>query len=119
MFNAVSALLYRKDPIGINFEDNPDEYDREAGTILPRLRGCQSEKDVLRVVHEEFVRWFGLSDAGATEHYKEIAGETWRLWQRYLPARSKRQVVATSELAALGGSMPKLKGISRRRPKAK
>lgn len=90
LFNSVSALLYRHDPIGINFEINPDEYHAETGTILPRLRGCRSEQDVLRVVHEEFVRWFDSSSAGPQKRYKEIAAETWRLWQQYWPAASNR-----------------------------
>jgi hypothetical protein len=38
LFTEVSAILFRHDPIGINFEGNTDEYDPEAGTILPRLR---------------------------------------------------------------------------------
>ena len=119
LFNAVSALLYREDPIGINFEVNPDEYDPEAGTILPRLCGCQAEEDVLCVVHEEFVRWFESNNAGPKEHYKEIAAEIWQLWQRHRPAgRSKQQAIGNSELAALGGTMPKLKPIPRRKPKA-
>ncbi len=61
LFDAVSCLLFRADPIGISFDDeNLDEYDPEAGTILPRLKTCEAADDVLRVVHEEFVRWFGL-----------------------------------------------------------
>jgi hypothetical protein len=56
MFEATAALLFRHDPRGINFEDNADEYETETGTILPRLRGCQSAGDVQKVVHEEFVR---------------------------------------------------------------
>ena len=32
LLNEVSAILFRHDPIGINFEYNTDEYDPEAGT---------------------------------------------------------------------------------------
>jgi hypothetical protein len=35
LFDAVAALLFRSDPVGINFESNPGEYQTEAGTILP------------------------------------------------------------------------------------
>jgi hypothetical protein len=57
LFDATTALLFRHDPIGISFDDlNPDEYAPEAGTILPRLSGCQSSDDVLPVIHQEFVR---------------------------------------------------------------
>ena len=58
LLGEISAILFRYDPIGINFEDNTDEYDAEAGTILPRLRGDMSAEEATAIVHEEFVRWF-------------------------------------------------------------
>jgi hypothetical protein len=84
LFDSVSALLFRFDPAGINFEINPDEYQIEAGTILPRLRHCQSADDVLQVVHEEFIRWFNPVTAGPKESHVQIASEVWQLWQEYL-----------------------------------
>jgi hypothetical protein len=91
LFDSVASLLYRADPIGIGFE-NPhlDEYAPEAGTILPRLRTCNSADDVLRVVYEEFCRWFGVETAGGREHYQGIATDIWELWLRstQLPSRS-------------------------------
>ena len=88
LFDSTAALLFRHDPIGISFE-NPkmDEYEPEAGTILPRLRVCNSSDDVLRVVHEEFVRWFEASNAGPPERYTQIASEIWQLWQEHLRLR--------------------------------
>ena len=82
-FEEICALLFRHDPIGINFETNEDEYEPEAGTILPRLRICRSVDDVRRVVHEEFVRWFDADTAGPQEHYARIAAEMWECWQRF------------------------------------
>ena len=80
LFDAVSALLFRHDPIGIAFDnENTDEYDPETGTILPRLRSCQAASDVQRVVHEEFVRWFDAENAGSEERYTLIASEIWEL----------------------------------------
>jgi hypothetical protein len=75
-----TALLFRHDPAGVNFEINPDEYQTEAGTILPRLRGCRCEDQVRQVIHEEFVRWFDAGTAGPEERYAEIASEVWQLW---------------------------------------
>jgi hypothetical protein len=89
LFDDVSSLLFRHDPIGINFETNVDEYEVEVGTILPRLRSCHSEDEVCRVVHEEFVRWFDTDIAGPREHYLKIATEVWALWQRFTSAESK------------------------------
>ena len=83
LFDSTAALLFRHDPIGINFEENTDEYEVEVETILPRLRDCDSGDDVLQVVHEEFVRWFDSGTAGPREHYQKIASEIWRLWQAH------------------------------------
>ena len=82
LFDSIAALLFRHDPIGINFDENTDEYESEVGTILPRLHDCRSRGDVLRVVHGEFVRWFDSAIAGPQEHYTGIASEIWELWQR-------------------------------------
>ena len=82
LFEAIATLLFRHDPVGINYETNADEYEPEARTILPRLRECRSEADVNRVVGEEFDRWFGDS-AGANKNYEAIAKEIWELWQKH------------------------------------
>jgi len=83
LFDGVAELLCKHDPIGICFGDNPDEYEHEAGTILPRLRDCRTSDDALQVVYEEFVRWFDRDTAGPLEHYKEVASEVWKLWQQF------------------------------------
>jgi hypothetical protein len=80
LFDRVSALLFKFDPIGINFEDNTDEYDPEVGTILPRLVGCHSSTDARRVIFEEFCKWFGFETTGDEMKYGPIAEELWRLW---------------------------------------
>ena len=82
LFDSVAALLFRHDPVGINFEINEDEYETEAGSILPRLRLCHSENEVRHAVHEEFVRWFDADTAGPEERYRAIASEIWQLWQQ-------------------------------------
>ena len=80
LFDEVAALLFRADPVGVNFETNTDEYEPEVGTILPRLEGCTSSSDVVRVVHEEFVRWFGVDTAGPLSRYERLATDLWELW---------------------------------------
>lgn len=72
-FSALCAILYDEDPIAINFGVNPDEYELEAGMILPRLRGCLSADDVLTVVHEEFTRAFSAEVAGSPDRYRATA----------------------------------------------
>ena len=80
VFDTAAEILFRHDPMGINFEHNTDEYEPEVGTILPRLRECSSKDDTRRVVHEEFVRWF--EDVGDEAKYDIIAGEIWDAWQK-------------------------------------
>jgi len=86
LYDSVAALLFRHDPVGIRSRHNPDEYEPEVGTILPRLRACRSEADVCRVVHEEFVCWFDVGTAGPPERYAPIADEIWHLLQRIAAA---------------------------------
>lgn len=80
LFDQMSAILFRHDPIGINFEENTDEYDPEVSSILPRLAACASAIEVHRVVFEEFCSWFGPENAGDETRYGAIAGEIWALW---------------------------------------
>ena len=83
MFGSLAALLFRYDPAGINFEINPDEYEYEAGKILPLLRACESAADVRRVVHQQFVGSFCAVTAGQPENYEELASEIWGLWKAH------------------------------------
>lgn len=71
----LERLLFEHDPIGINFEDNTDEYRPEAETITLRLPEAASEVDLLRIIHEAFVQWFGSPTAGPISRYQRIASE--------------------------------------------
>jgi hypothetical protein len=81
LFGSVEEILFRHDPIEINYGFNTDEYDPEVKTILPRLKTCRSVEDVASVVHEEFLHWFNSESVGAKERYQNIAEEIWGLWQ--------------------------------------
>lgn len=81
LFHSISEILFENDLQGINFETNEDEYDPEAGTILPRLRQTNTIEDVQHIVHEEFGRWFG--DAGNIEDYETVAKEIWAVWSAF------------------------------------
>ncbi|MBU7574181.1 MAG: hypothetical protein KAF64_12550 [Hydrogenophaga sp.] len=80
LFAAVSGAMFRRDPVEINYHFNTDEYDAEAGTVIPRLQDCQSAQEVAAVLHEEFVRWFGTETAGPRERYHELSQDIWALW---------------------------------------
>ncbi|MGI1659458.1 MAG: hypothetical protein ACRKFN_10810 [Desulfitobacterium sp.] len=83
LYNEVSEILFRHDPIGINFDDNTDEYEPEVGTILPRLTSANSIDDVRLIVHEEFIKWFDKDIAGPIERYSQIAEEVWKAWKKW------------------------------------
>ena len=83
LYDEVSAILYRHDPIGLAPLAPSDEYDPEVGTILPRLQECRSEQEVQTVLFEEFVRWFGADNAGAREAYAGPSREIWQAWLRF------------------------------------
>jgi len=51
LFDTMAEILFRHDPLGINFEHNTDEYHPEVGTILPRLGSATSENEVLQIIH--------------------------------------------------------------------
>jgi hypothetical protein len=80
LFEAVSEILFRHDPVGINFETNTDEYEPEVETILPRLENCKSISEVRTMIHNEFIRWFDADTAGAEEQYENIAREVWSVF---------------------------------------
>jgi hypothetical protein len=88
LFDAVAEILFRHDPIGINFESNRDEYEPEVRTILPRLKTCQSSEDVATVAFEEFERWFGSDIAGAKAKYRSLGEEIWNRWLERTKGRS-------------------------------
>lgn len=85
LYAEVEEILFRLDPVGINFGDNTDEYGSEVGTIVPRLEDASSEADVHRIVYEEFVRWFDEAIAGDPnkQAYKEAAKEIWQAWVNF------------------------------------
>jgi hypothetical protein len=79
MVAALEQLLFERDPIGINFEENADEYRLEAETITLRLPEAATEGDLCRIIHQEFVRCFDADLAGPPTRYEGIASEIWAI----------------------------------------
>ena len=73
LFDEVVRILLEHDLMRIDYEVNPDEYEPEAGTIIPRLPDCSNDKEARKVIHEEFVRWFDNDLAGGEEEYTALA----------------------------------------------
>ncbi len=80
LFHAVSAALFAADPMHIGFEDNTDEYDPEAGSILARLDEASTVEQATAIVHEELCRWFGADNAGSQERYSAVTTQIWDAW---------------------------------------
>jgi hypothetical protein len=84
LYDEILGILFRHDPIGINFETNTDEYEPEVDTILPRLNEARSANELRRIIHEEFLHWFDCEDtAGPEANYDTIAQEVWAAYQRH------------------------------------
>jgi hypothetical protein len=87
LLDHIAEILFRNDPIGINFDSNTDEYEPEASTILPKLRDCHSIEDTTTLVYDEFLHWFGPKSAGTREKYLAIADEVWIAWQNHIKTK--------------------------------
>lgn len=75
---AVERAINEADPIGLREAGAPaDEYGPEIGTILPRLANVQQPGEVVGVLHEEFLRWFGEGTAGPRQAYEVPARQIW------------------------------------------
>ena len=75
---AVKAAIAAADPIRLLAVGAPDdEYDAEVSTIVPRVTRARNLAEAHRIVHEEFVRWFGLDIAGSFAAYEVPAQAIW------------------------------------------
>ena len=91
----LEELLYELDPLGVCMPGgpNPDEYQPEARTILPRLKTATSPEDVAWIMRQEFDRWFG-SWSVRPERLRKTADAIWQAWsaeqrrRRHPPLRS-------------------------------
>lgn len=79
----LEQVLFDADPIGLDFEENADEYRPEAEMILLRLGTPLSKNEVRTLVHSVFVDWFDPQMAGPPERYEGVAQT---IWHRYGPA---------------------------------
>lgn len=82
-YRGLSELLYRHDPVGLRAAGAPkEEYESEVSAIIPKLEDATGPDDVRRIVHQEFLRWFGDEQtAGPESAYNAIACE---IWERFL-----------------------------------
>ena len=89
LYEALAEILFRHDPVGIDLEAHPEEYEPEVDAVLPRLAAANGIDDLTPVLFEEFVRRFG-SSAGRLEYYEPIAIDVWQAWQQFSRASQSR-----------------------------
>lgn len=83
LYLAIADILYRHDPIGLVALGAPaDEYQPEADTILPKLKQAGSVEELRRIIHQEFISWFGPDSAGPEERYQALSLDVWRVWHQ-------------------------------------
>lgn len=78
-FEAMSAILFEHDPVGINYVTNCDEYDSETATIIPRLPECKSESDVRTLLQDVLLSWFTEQLVPDDDVVYAIARDIWAL----------------------------------------
>jgi hypothetical protein len=83
LYEEVQSIVFRHDPVGINFEVNPDEYDPEVSAIVPKVVHAQSPDEVQQIVREEFEHWFGPGQAFREESFEPIATQVFAAVLRY------------------------------------
>lgn len=92
LVDELTAMLFRLDPMGLNFETNTDEYVAEARTIALRLPGVSDLDGLREMIHQEFVRWFDADLAGDAAVYAAVAQATLAIWHRHHPLDVPAQI---------------------------
>jgi len=84
-YNEISKILFKYDPINLNFESNTDEYDSEADYIVIRFQEMKSVEELEAMIKEVFIQMFDEKLANtqhALDAYKPIASEIWALMSK-------------------------------------
>jgi hypothetical protein len=88
LVEAVERAINEADPIGLLHGGAPAaEYGPEISRIVPRIVRAQRPDEVIDVLHEEFLRWFGKDNAGPRQSYE--APGRW-IWDAVLDYRKTR-----------------------------
>ena len=79
-FDKVSMVLFEHDPIGLNFDDNVDEYELEAGMVVSQFSKANSVDELETIILKIFVECFDEELATRKrEVYQLIAKEVWQI----------------------------------------
>ena len=85
LYTRIEEILFRHDPININYGFNSYEYDNEVETILLRLKRVKNIGDVQNICYKEFRYWFGNLYVCPEKYddYRIIAEEIWDELEKY------------------------------------
>jgi hypothetical protein len=88
-YDEALAILCRHDPMGwAVLSGNQTEYELELAGILSRLDEVSSLDEFTRMVHDEFIWWYGTEHtAGPFERYEGLALEIWNIWLNFKSGR--------------------------------
>lgn len=103
------GIFFRHDPVGINFEENVDEYAPEVETVLPRIAEVDGVESLADLLYSEFDEWFSGA-AGPRERYLPIAREVWERWQTDRAPDAEYERVLQAWLQLRQASWPPLEG---------
>ena len=82
LYERITAILFRHDPVGLNFDDNTDEYAPEARRIAWVLSTLSSVDEARRTIRDIFAASFDDRLAGPESRYQRAAEDIWGLWER-------------------------------------
>lgn len=80
----MSATLFLHDPLALNLDEHAGEYDALAAAVLGQLRTVNNRWDAASVVLAACVAAAGPQRAGRPERYRDVAGDVWDVWVRYV-----------------------------------
>lgn len=81
-FIDINLVLFKYDPIGLNFDTNFDEYEGEARRILERYKEAKDEEQLAAIIKQVFIEQFDEKLASryiTTEAYLSMAKEIWAI----------------------------------------
>jgi hypothetical protein len=84
LLDEVSATLFLYDPLGRNLDEHGGEYDALAAALLAQLRTVNNRWDAAAVIHALCVDAVGARRAGRPDRYRDLAGDVWDVWVRYV-----------------------------------
>lgn len=84
LLDEVSATLFLHDPLALELDEHAGEYDALAASVLTRLRTVNNRWDAATVIHAACVDVAGPRRAGRPDRYRDLAGDVWDVWARYV-----------------------------------